>query len=86
MPLKLCSQLVSLYVKAGKGKIIDHLRFLQGLTNLQELSLAGACMRVLRIRVRACACTCVCVRIRVMWRATCAHVSEMGCHTIAVPY
>ena len=39
MPLKLCKELVSLYIKGDGNRVIDHLSFLEGLTNLEELVL-----------------------------------------------
>ena len=78
LPLKLCTGLVSLHLKAGKGKVIHHLRFLEGLTNLKELVLAGACACV---RVCVCACACACVRVRVR---VCVCVCVCACACVRV--
>ena len=42
MPLQLCTRLSSLHVKGGPGAELNHLRFLQGLTNLSELVVTDA--------------------------------------------
>ena len=41
MPLQLCARLSCLHLKGGSGAELNHLRFLQGLTNLSELVIAG---------------------------------------------
>ena len=64
MPLKLCKNLVCLHIKGGGGKVIDHLSFLQGLTNLEDLVLAGVCACVC-LYVYVCVCVCVCVSVSV---------------------